>query len=146
MFLVAGWYDIFNRPQLDDWWLIQAQGQPQVLAATKIVIGPWNHTFVNRHQGYYSRGRPAAATEPLGLMRELKEWLDYALKGEANGWDRRAPVRLYVMGEKWTMAFWMVHSQDAGPLAEVPDSLVVAPGRCVPAPRFLARRTLNFGP
>ena len=33
------------------------------------------------------------------FVNEAKAWLDYSLKGAANGWDRRAPVRVFVLGD-----------------------------------------------
>jgi len=94
LFLVSGWYDLFNAQQLREFELIQRYGQPQVKANTKLLIGPWNHTRVNANQGQYGID-PAS----LDMDAQMKQWLDYALKGAANGWDKVAPVRLFVLGE-----------------------------------------------
>ena len=94
MFLVSGWYDLFNAQQLREVELIQKHGQAQVKRDTKILVGPWNHTRVNPNDKNYGIN-PAS----LNLDTELKRWLAYGLKSEPNGWDKVAPLRLYVLGE-----------------------------------------------
>jgi len=94
MFLVTGWYDLFNAQQLREFELIQKFGQNQVKRDTKILIGPWNHTRINPNDKNY-----AINAASLNLDADLRQWFGYELKGAANGWDRVAPVRLYVLGE-----------------------------------------------
>jgi len=94
MLLVSGWYDLFTDEQLRDFMLVRQHGQPKVKADTKIIVGPWNHTMANPNQKNYGIVVPA-----LYLTESLNQWFDYALKGEANGWQDRAPVRIFVLGE-----------------------------------------------
>ena len=99
-FLTAGWYDFFIEGQLRDFQLIQQTATPRVREQTKILIGPWNHAFFNGNQQRYGI-RPAKKLElvPFEFIRATKDWYDFALKGIANGWDRRPPVRVYVLGQ-----------------------------------------------
>lgn len=101
VFLVSGWYDLFNVPQLDDWAEIQKRAKAPVRELSKIIIGPWNHSFVNPHQRNYGLRAPLWQY-PLEPVGDWKRWFDYVLKGEPNGWGEQAPVRLYVLGEnRW---------------------------------------------
>jgi len=75
---VGGWYDIFLPGQLRDYQTLQAAGR-----TARLTVGPWSHIAM---------GVGAAA---------CTEMLDFAL-AHAHGKQpsKRAPVRLYVMGEQ----------------------------------------------
>lgn len=98
-FLTAGWYDFFIEGQLRDFALLQETASPRVREQTKILIGPWNHAFFNGNQERYGIRQRRLERVPFEFVRLTKEWFDYSLKGVANGWDRRAPVRVYVLGQ-----------------------------------------------
>ena len=73
---IGGWYDIFLPGQLRDFRILQDAGRP-----ARLTVGPWGHI---------SRGGEA-----------LQEAIEFGLacaRGEPP--PRRAPVRLYVMGEE----------------------------------------------
>jgi putative CocE/NonD family hydrolase len=79
--LIAGWYDLFLRQQLDDYQVLKRAGQNPYLT-----IGPWHHTD------------PALA---IYSLREALAWFDAQLLGET-GRKRDQPVRIFVMGaEQW---------------------------------------------
>jgi len=100
MFLIAGWYDIFNTGQLKDFELVKKSGQRSAAEGTKIIIGPWNHGFSDRNiERAYGIKRSRLEIVPFKVLKDIKEWYDYSLKGSKNGWDKRPPVRLYVLGE-----------------------------------------------
>lgn len=96
-FLVAGWYDFFRDAQIRDYQKLRACGGAG--ASSKILIGPWSHGFFNANLKEYGIRPGAGEAIPFEYIRESKEWLDYSLKGAANGWDRRAPLRVFVLGE-----------------------------------------------
>jgi putative CocE/NonD family hydrolase len=98
-FLTAGWYDFFLEGQLRDFALIQKAAVPGVRGRTKLLIGPWNHAFFNGNQQRYGIRQGRLELVPFEFVRLTKEWYDYSLKGIANGWDRRPPVRVYVLGQ-----------------------------------------------
>jgi putative CocE/NonD family hydrolase len=79
--LIAGWYDLFLRQQLDDYQALKRAGQNPHLT-----IGPLHHTD------------PALAIHSL---REALAWFDAQLLGET-GRKRDKPVRIFMMGaKKW---------------------------------------------
>ena len=96
--LTAGWYDFFLEGQLHDFELIQQTASPRVREQTKILIGPWNHAFFNGNQQRYGIRQGKLELVPFEFVRAAKDWFDYSLQGLNNGWDRRPPVRAYVLG------------------------------------------------
>jgi len=103
---IGGWYDIFLPGQLRDFRILQDAGRP-----ARLTVGPWGHI---------SRGGEA-----------LQEAIEFGLacaRGEPP--PRRAPVRLYVMGEEawrdfdsWPPAGyapWRLYLQPGGGLSGEP--------------------------
>lgn len=75
--LIAGWFDVFLRQQLDDYARLVAAGR-----APQLTIGPWHHTD----------------SELSGAaMREGLDWFEAHLKGRRETL-RALPVKLLVMG------------------------------------------------
>ncbi|HMQ34984.1 MAG TPA: CocE/NonD family hydrolase [Chloroflexaceae bacterium] len=75
--LIAGWFDVFLRQQLDDYGRLVAAGR-----GPQLTIGPWHHTD----------------SELSGAaMREGLDWFEAHLKGRREGL-RALPVKLLVMG------------------------------------------------
>ncbi len=97
-FLTAGWYDFMHKGQLADFERIRANAPPAVRAATKILIGPWSHSFFNYNLKNYGVAQGRFEAIPFEYVKASKDWLDYTLKGIDNGWSRRAPVRAYLLG------------------------------------------------
>jgi len=93
MLHVGGWYDIFLAGTFKNFSeLRRLKRAPQ-----RLVIGPWTHSGNNRaYAGDVAFGDSAAI--PDFLTDFHMKWFDFALKGEANGVDKAAPVRLFVMG------------------------------------------------
>jgi uncharacterized protein len=77
--LLGGWYDIFLPWMLHDFETLQSAGRP-----VQLIIGPWTHT---------APGGMAAG------MREGLAWLRAHLLGD-DRLLRRAPVRVYITGER----------------------------------------------
>lgn len=96
---IVGWHDHCNG----DFQLFRTmvkEGKTETARqGQRIVIGPWGHTPRGpRKFGNIDFG-PEAAQKPSDL--EIR-WFDYWLKGQANGVDREAPVKLFVMGaNRW---------------------------------------------
>jgi uncharacterized protein len=74
--LIGGWYDIFLPGQLRDFRILQQAGRP-----ARLTVGPWTHLSFD--------GTPVREALEFGLAHA---------RGEQP--PERAPVRLYVMGEK----------------------------------------------
>ncbi|MBO9610071.1 MAG: CocE/NonD family hydrolase [Paenibacillaceae bacterium] len=98
--VVAGWYDMFAVAQLGDFERLQRHPNGAVRRGSKLLVGPWNHTFYGPHHAAYGiEADVAEGGRPRELLREMMRWLAFALHGADNGWAERAPVRLFVMGE-----------------------------------------------
>jgi len=92
--LVAGWYDLFLREELEDYAALRAAGR-----RPDLTIGPWTHT------------------DPRGLLASLREGLRHFaihLQGEMS-LARERPVRVFVMGsEDWReFADWPPPAREA---------------------------------
>jgi uncharacterized protein len=96
-FLVAGWYDFFRDAQIRDFQKLRACGGAG--EQSKMLIGPWSHSFFNGHSKEYGIKPGVGEAIPFEYIRESTAWLDYSLRGARNGWDRRAPLRVWVLGE-----------------------------------------------
>ena len=61
----------------------------------RLIIGPWSHTGHGSSKvGTVDFGKSAA----LDIAQTEIRWFDYWLKGKANGVNKDAPVRIFVMG------------------------------------------------
>jgi putative CocE/NonD family hydrolase len=102
-FHTGGWYDIFLGGTLHNYvGMRDGAATPTARAAQRLVIGPWVHflPFDNK-VGELNFGQRAAAGT-LDWDGLLLRWLDWTLKGEANGAEDDPPVRYFVMGEnRW---------------------------------------------
>ena len=92
-FMVAGWYDIFIDAQLEDFMAIQKMAPESNRKYTKIVIGPWGHA-----SGFHPDAGKDAKMGRLAKEFMNFDWYDHWLKGEDNGIEDQAPLRIYVMG------------------------------------------------
>jgi putative CocE/NonD family hydrolase len=93
MLHVGGWYDIFLAGTFQNFSeLGRRHRTPQ-----RLMVGPWTHSGNTRaYAGDVSFG-PEAGMEDFPTTFHVR-WFDHWLRGEANGVDRDAPVRLFVMG------------------------------------------------
>jgi putative CocE/NonD family hydrolase len=97
-FLTAGWYDFMLDGQIRDFQRIRRDGQNKVRNGTKLLIGPWSHSFFNFNLKNYGIEQRWLEAIPFEFVKASKDWLDFSLKGIDNGWDRRPAVRAYVLG------------------------------------------------
>jgi uncharacterized protein len=93
--LVAGWFDQFEQPELDDFVHLRAEGIGDA-KKSRLIVGPWTH------------GMPSSAFEKnkySGVRLYAKEtfdWYSRWLLGKQNGAENKAPVKIFIMGEnKW---------------------------------------------
>ncbi len=92
---IVGWYDHCNGDMLLFRTMVREGRTETARQGQRIVIGPWSHSGRGlRRYGTIDFGPEAAVN-----LTELEiRWFDYWLKGKANGVDRQAPVRIFVMG------------------------------------------------
>jgi len=98
-FDVVGWYDHCNG-SIELHQKMTAEGYTDAARrGQRLVIGPWSHNGRGKpQQGKINFGTEAA----MDLTQAEIRWFDYWLKGEDNGIDRDAPVRIFVMGaNRW---------------------------------------------
>jgi len=92
---LGGWYDIFCQGTINSFVTMQSKGGPRVRGNCRLIMGPWAHgTFSELTYPENSNKRPPAA--------DFERYVNFHLKGEANGVDKDAPVHYYVMGDPET--------------------------------------------
>jgi putative CocE/NonD family hydrolase len=90
-----GWYDVFNNGAINNFVGMRMFGGSEAARrGQRLVIGPWIHLPWTRQVGVLDFG--PGADNPIEDLQI--RWFDHWLKGVANGVDREAPVRLFVMG------------------------------------------------
>ncbi|MGA2777225.1 MAG: CocE/NonD family hydrolase [Steroidobacteraceae bacterium] len=95
--LISSWYDPYPRTVTDNFRALTARKRGPI----HMILGPWTHG--NREQTYAGDvdfGPASSFNEnvaPNYLTLKLR-WFDRFLKGERNGIELDAPVRLFVMG------------------------------------------------
>ena len=155
---IGGWSDIFLQGTLDNFAGMRAQAPAEVHDRQRLLVGPWNH-------GGMVRGNPIGDIDfgmrSTGSVIDVDgihlRWFDRWLRGEENGVDGEAPVRLFVMGSnewrderEWPLARtdwqeWFLRSDSRAntlngdgalsresPPAEPPDTYVYNPRNPVP--------------
>ena len=99
---IGGWHDIFLLGTLRNFVGMRAQAEDATAqAGQRLIVGPWHHGPFGEISGEFFFGLgaagPAIDTDGIHLR-----WFDHWLKGEQNGAEADAPVRIFVMGEnKW---------------------------------------------
>jgi len=94
----GGWFDIFLAGTLNGYTGMRARGgSERARRETKMIVGPWGHG-ASRKFGDVDFGETAF----VDLFERELAWYDHYLKGEDNGIEREAPVRIFYMGvNRW---------------------------------------------
>ncbi len=96
---VVGWYDHCNE-SIELHQAIVQEGKTEIArTGSQLIIGPWSHVpHGARKQGVVDFGPEAS----VDLVQAKIRWFDYWIKGVANGVNRDAAVRIFVMGaNRW---------------------------------------------
>ncbi len=103
---IAGWHDLLLAADLEHFTGMQTNGGSELARRhSRLIVGPWSHGMFQSVVGECDFGFRAS-----GLFLDLKEdltrlqlrWFDRWLKGQRNGVDDEAPVRLFVQGvNRW---------------------------------------------
>jgi putative CocE/NonD family hydrolase len=102
--LEAGWYDLFLPGQLDDYMMLSKRDGPPEQSFARLIVGPWDHGGPGAVPG-----RPDLAADAfVAPVDEERQFLDRFLFGVKNGYERRAGVRAFFLGEnRWhELASW----------------------------------------
>ena len=155
MLLISGWYDVCGEAMIKVFQLVRKHARdPVARTQQQLLMGPWSHR-VGKSMSDFDFGAEAQ----MDPDEASAEWFDHWLKGEDNGVNRRAPVRVFVMGEnRWRDASdWPIpgtefrrfylhssgsahlrsgggHLSSSEPLEEPPDHYTYDPGNPVAIP------------
>ncbi|MBI3743928.1 MAG: CocE/NonD family hydrolase [Chloroflexi bacterium] len=102
VFNLGGWYDIFIGGTMRNYaGMRERGGAAQSRSGTRLVVGPWFHGQgpTTLPEGWIDVVH-GASQQDVDMNGQWLRWMDHWLKGEANGVDRDAPVRVYTLGEK----------------------------------------------
>jgi len=94
----GGWHDIFSTGSIRNYVGLRS-GAPtaEARAGQRLLMGPWAHaaTSPEGKVGDVVFGKQVV----LDMTAVIRDWFDYALRGVANDYATKPPVRLFVMGE-----------------------------------------------
>lgn len=97
--VVAGWYDTFLKMTIDDWVMQRERNAGSETSEKQwILITPFDHesTPAETHRiGELDIGDKSATT----IWEVRQNFYDHFLKGIDNGFDKTAPVRIFVIGD-----------------------------------------------
>lgn len=99
VFNAGGWFDTFNASggTIDAFLKLRQRSSAAARGGHRLIMGPWAHQF-SRPPGEVDFG-PAAK---LDLRAMYLRWMDHYIKGEQNGAEKDAPVKVFTMGEnRW---------------------------------------------
>lgn len=89
----GGWYDIFLRGTINNFTLMQHNGQPGADGKQKLIIGPYGHG--GGGEFYW----PGNCFDPPAAYNDTIAWYDYWNKGIDTGVMDQPPVCYYVLGD-----------------------------------------------
>ncbi|OGV47554.1 MAG: hypothetical protein A2017_11305 [Lentisphaerae bacterium GWF2_44_16] len=97
VFLAGGWYDFYSDVPLR--LFSEMKKNASMKKKVKVIMGPWLHALsTDRIVGQIDFG--VSSLMDIELIKKL--WLDRFIKGEKNGIDKEAPLKIFVMGiNKW---------------------------------------------
>ncbi len=140
-FHLGGWYDCFCQGLLEGFMGYQYQSGPGAIGKSKLVVGPWTHTFFGeRLQGELLYPENAKDTFTSQYWDEL---LDQYILEISNDFQNRPTVVYYVMGDvtnsnargnfwRYADAWPPIHEDDAWYFQEDQMLSTSAPGSFTP--------------
>ena len=157
---VGGWYDLFLRGTLENFVRMQDEGgSPEARAGQRLLIGPWAHGSTYGPYPDHSFAE-FEGLDAVNLDDVQVRFFGRHLRGDDNGFDDEAPVRLFVMGENrwrdeeswplssatntpWYLRAGGVLSAEPPPAGDPPDVYVYDPAD--PAPTIGGPTSLPAG-
>ena len=93
---IGAWYDIFLGGTLRNYVRLKKEaGTEAARKGQRLQVTVGGHAGGGRKIGAVDFGERLEAGGDAGML----EWYDWLLKGEANGFDKKKPVRIFVMGK-----------------------------------------------
>jgi len=110
---IGAWYDIFLGGTLRNYVRLKKEaGTDAARRGQRLEVTVGGHAGGGRKIGAVDFGGKLEADGDAGML----EWYDWLLKGEANGVDKKKPVRIFVMGKnEW-------RDEDDWPLARAKNT------------------------
>ncbi len=96
---IGGWHDIFLLGTLRNFAGMRKQAEDAAARdGQRLIVGPWHHGPFGETSGdfFFGLGAAGPAIDTDGIHLQ---WFDHWLKGEENGANDGAPVRIFVMGD-----------------------------------------------
>ena len=96
---IGGWHDIFLLGTLRNFVGMRKQAEDATARnGQRLIVGPWHHGPFGETSGdfFFGLGAAGPAIDTDGIHLQ---WFDHWLKGEENGANDGAPVRIFVMGD-----------------------------------------------
>ena len=94
-YIMGGWYDLFVNDTLRSFTGMRRHGRTAAARRSRLLVGPWAHALsASTRVGDIDFG-PQSLWD---LDAEEQRWLDYWLKGTANGIADEPPLKLFIMG------------------------------------------------
>src|SRR4051812_2469452 len=101
---VTGWYDDLSAETQTNFIGMRAKSKTENARKWQhLLIGPWGHGVPRiSDSGFVFGDVDFGRDVKIDFQAMSMQWFDYHLKGVANGLDREAPVKIFVMGaNKW---------------------------------------------
>ena len=100
MLHVSSWYDIFSRDGTIMFNGLKSRAAtPEARGGQRLLLGPWGHLFPYTSPTTKGAGEADFGDASLLDLHEYElDFLDYWLKDVDEGWDQRAPIRMFTMG------------------------------------------------
>jgi hypothetical protein len=100
---IGGWYDTFTNGTIDAWQkLKESSPDPDVRAKQWLLMAPIDHEHTTEHTNRIGKLPLDGEWNSAWLFDRHEQFFDHFLKGADNGWDKRLPVEIFVIGDdKW---------------------------------------------
>jgi putative CocE/NonD family hydrolase len=101
---VTGWYDDLSSETQTNFIGMSAKSKTEHARQWQhLIIGPWGHGVPRiADSGFVFGDVDFGKDVKIDFQNIQTRWFDYLLKGERNGVDKEAPVKIFVMGaNKW---------------------------------------------
>lgn len=93
MLFVGGWFDVYTDGVLAAFHTVRTQGGEKARTHSKLIMGPWLHGTDQLRNGELEFPQAAQFN-----MKQARAFLDFWLRGAANGFDAKAPITYFQMG------------------------------------------------
>jgi len=100
---VGGWYDMLLRGTIEGWKGVKEKSRDHEARENQwLLIGPSDHERTPDQTNRIGKLRIGGDWNPTWFNDRQQQFFDYWLKGIDNGWNKKPPVEIFVIGDdKW---------------------------------------------